>query len=143
MNAAAAGLAALLFGIAGCGTEAGETGTGSAPAPPGESATSLTVVVSPTGAGNGPSHTTTLQCDPVGGNNPLSEESCAQLAAHPEALEPIPEDTMCTMIYGGPEEAHVYGTFQGEPVDARFERTNGCEVARWDSLEPLFKVVVE
>ncbi len=47
------------------------------------------------------------------------------------------------MIYGGPEEAHVYGTFQGEEVDATFNRGNGCEIERWDSLAPLFKVVVD
>ena len=102
----------------------------------------LTVVGSPTGEGKGPSQTTTLECDPVGGNHPLPEDSCARLAVMPQSFEPVPEDTMCTMIFGGPEQAHVYGTFQGEPVDARFERSNGCELARWDSLEPLFKVVV-
>jgi hypothetical protein len=47
------------------------------------------------------------------------------------------------MIFGGPEEAKVYGTYDGEEVDATFNRTNGCEIARWDSLEPLFKVVVD
>ena len=37
----------------------------------------------------------------------------------------------------------MYGTFQGEAVDATFNRTNGCEITRWDSLEPMFKVVVD
>lgn len=142
MNALAGGLAALLLGVAGCGTEAGGGGTSGGSAP-GEPATSLTVVVYPNGMGKEPSHETTIECDPVGGTNPLTAESCVQLAAHPESLEPVPPDTACTMIYGGPEEAHVYGTFQGEEVDATFSRSNGCEIARWDSLEPLFKVVVD
>ena len=54
-----------------------------------EPATSLTVVVSPTGA-DGPSVTTTLECDPVGGTNPLSKESCEQLAAHPDVSRADP-----------------------------------------------------
>ncbi len=49
----------------------------------------------------------------------------------------------CTMIFGGPEQARVYGTFEGEEIDAEFSKANGCELARWESLEPLFKVVVD
>jgi len=141
VNAAAGGLAAFVLTVAGCGAQdqGAATGSGSSSSEP---VTSLTVVVSPTGA-DGPSVTTTLECDPVGGSNPLSKEACDQLAAHPDAFEPIPADAACTMQAGGPEVARVYGTFQGEAVDATFNRTNGCEITRWDSLEPIFKVVVD
>jgi hypothetical protein len=44
---------------------------------------------------------------------------------------------MCTMLYGGPATAHVTGTWAGRPVDARFDRADGCEIARWDALVPL------
>ena len=42
-------------------------------------------------------------------------------------------DIACTQIFGGPEEATIKGTIRGEPVDATFTRTDGCEIARWDA----------
>jgi hypothetical protein len=44
----------------------------------------------------------------------------------------------CTEIYGGPAVAHVRGTFRGRPVDAWFNRSDGCEVGRWNALRFLF-----
>ena len=44
----------------------------------------------------------------------------------------------CTEIYGGPEIADVQGTFRGKPVNTRFLRTNGCEIARWNRVRFLF-----
>lgn len=41
------------------------------------------------------------------------------------------------MIYGGPATAHVTGTWAGRPVDSRFDRADGCQIARWDALVPL------
>jgi hypothetical protein len=142
-------LALAVLALSACGSEdASDTGDGSGSGQPTatsntEPATSLTIEVAQTGFQHGVTQTTTLECDPVGGTNPLSAESCAQLAAHPEALEPVPQDTAYTMIFGGPEEARVSGTFQGEETEAEFNRANGCEIERWDSLEPLFKVVVD
>ena len=54
------------------------------------------------------------------------------LQADPEALEPLPPDSVCTQIYGGPEEAEVVGTLNGEQVNATFSRQNGCEIDRFD-----------
>jgi Subtilisin inhibitor-like len=144
-------LVALLLGLAlaGCGAEEstdtspGAGATSATPTSSEEPATSLTIEVAQTGFDHGVTQTTTLECDPVGGTNPLQDEACAQLAAHPEALEPVPENTACTMIFGGPEEARVYGTIDGEEIDAEFSKANGCELARWEALEPLFKVVVD
>ena len=152
MKTAAVALAALVLALAGCGGE--EASTGAAPtatnetttaatttAPSGPPTTSLTVVVWPTGK-NGPKNTSTLECDPVGGTHPLPLESCNQLAEHPEFIPPPPHDQACVQIYGGPQTARVFGTLAGKKIDAKFNRTNGCETSRWDSLEPLFKVVV-
>lgn len=47
-------------------------------------------------------------------------------------------DMMCTQQYGGPQVAVVTGTFHGRPVNSRFSLTDGCEIARWRSLAPLF-----
>ena len=54
-----------------------------------------------------------------------------------EPFAPVPSDQACTEIYGGPQTARVTGTFRGEPVDAEFDRTNGCEISRWDAYVDL------
>jgi hypothetical protein len=44
---------------------------------------------------------------------------------------------LCTQQYGGPQVAEVTGTFHGRQVRAVFRRTDGCEIARWNSLAAL------
>ncbi|NUS11478.1 MAG: hypothetical protein HOY69_08760, partial [Streptomyces sp.] len=51
-------------------------------------------------------------------------------------LAPVPTGQMCSMIYGGPQTAHVTGLWHGEPVDETYRRTDGCEVARWNRMVP-------
>ena len=53
----------------------------------------------------------------------------------------MPSDKACTQIFGGPETATISGRVNGEPVDARFARNNGCEIARWDSVSALLAQV--
>jgi hypothetical protein len=84
--------------------------------------------------------TATLMCDPAGGTHPRPDEACAALAAHPEALEPVPADAACTQIYGGDETAEVSGVVDGRPMEASFSRENGCEISRWEALAPLLKL---
>lgn len=79
-----------------------------------------------------------LRCDPPDGDHPDPDAACAALRSASAALRPVPKDQGCTEIYGGPQTATVRGRWRGEPVDARFSRTNGCEIARWDALAPLF-----
>ncbi|MGH2804072.1 MAG: SSI family serine proteinase inhibitor, partial [Thermoleophilaceae bacterium] len=52
-------------------------------------------------------------------------------------LRPVPRLRVCTSIYGGPAVARVTGTIAGERVDARFNRRDGCEIARWDRNRAL------
>lgn len=92
--------------------------------------TELTVVVS-NGPGKG-ERTYRLVCDPPGGDHPDPAAACRSLTEMKEPFAPVPPDTMCTEIYGGPQTATVTGTFRGEPVDAEFSRTDGCQIARWD-----------
>jgi hypothetical protein len=54
-------------------------------------------------------------------------------------LRPVPADVACTEIYGGPATARVRGSLDGTPVDVRFERTNGCEIARWHRNAALLR----
>ena len=74
-----------------------------------------------------------LTCDPAGGDHPDPEAACAALDELESPFAPVPADEACTEIYGGPQTARVTGTFRGEPVDAEFDRTNGCEISRWDA----------
>ena len=48
----------------------------------------------------------------------------------------LPQDTVCTEIYGGPQKARVVGTVNGQRVRAMFTRTNGCEISRWQRISP-------
>jgi len=49
------------------------------------------------------------------------------------------QDRVCTQIYGGPETARVSGTIDGEKVDRRFERTNGCAIADFNRAGELLQ----
>ncbi|MDG4865325.1 hypothetical protein P8605_44995, partial [Streptomyces sp. T-3] len=54
-----------------------------------------------------------------------------------DPFAPVGADTYCTMQYGGPGTAHVTGSWRGRPVDATFDRSDGCEIGRWNSLVPV------
>ncbi|WP_019145240.1 hypothetical protein [Aeromicrobium massiliense] len=54
-----------------------------------------------------------------------------------EALAPVSAGRACSQQFGGPETVRVTGTLRGEPVDASFDRTNGCEISRYEKIEPL------
>jgi hypothetical protein len=92
----------------------------------------LTVTYWPTGRG-GEARSATLTCDPDGGSHPDPVSACDALLEHEDALEPVAGDVACTQIYGGDQVA----TLSGAGVNASFSRANGCEISRWDKLEPL------
>jgi len=106
--------------------------------PPAEPVTAdLTIVVDATG--EGATQTFTLTCSPDGGDHPDPAAACAALAqAGVEAFAPTPRGVACTEQWGGPQVATVQGTVDGEQISARFDRTNGCEISRWDRLAPVF-----
>ena len=101
--------------------------------------TALAITLWPKGEGKGPARTAQLVCDPVAGSLPDPAAACAALGveAGRAALDPVPADAMCTELYGGPAEARIMGTVDGEAVDARLSRGNGCEIARWTALRAL------
>jgi Subtilisin inhibitor-like len=82
----------------------------------------------------------TLTCGPVGGDHPRAQEACAAIEQNEDALRELSKDIVCTEIYGGPETATVSGTVRGRPVEAQFSRSNGCEIGRWDALDPLLRL---
>lgn len=82
-----------------------------------------------------------LECEPTGGDHPRAAEACGLLAdaaaAGEDPFAATAPDQACTMIYGGPQSAAVAGTWNGSAVKAVFSRLNGCEIARWDAVEPV------
>ncbi|MEV6582210.1 SSI family serine proteinase inhibitor [Streptomyces sp. NPDC051582] len=100
----------------------------------------LTIAVSATGnpRANGEY---LLECNPVGGNHPEAEGACERLDVlakqDKDPFAPAAKRQICTMQDGGPATAHITGTWQGHKVDATFRRTDGCEIARWNNLEPV------
>ncbi|MEU1345614.1 SSI family serine proteinase inhibitor [Streptomyces sp. NPDC005795] len=105
-----------------------------------DTSTHLTVVV--TGSGNPEADGTyELECDPARGSHPVARQACDRLAQLPgesaDPFAPVSRNAMCTQQFGGPATARITGTWQGRPVDSTFERTNGCEIGRWNSLRPV------
>ncbi|PJE96487.1 hypothetical protein CUT44_18515 [Streptomyces carminius] len=82
----------------------------------------------------------TLHCHPAGGSHPDPLAACEALDRADNGpgnpWEPVPPGTPCAQIYGGPATAQVTGTWRGRPVNAAFDRTDGCEIARWEALVP-------
>ena len=124
--------------VAGCGSEVGTADPAGDPTrrvQASDGVTELTVVVR-TGPGQ-PKRTWSLRCGPAAGDHPAPEAACQELDALEDPLAPVPADAACTEIYGGPQTATVTGTLRGEPVDAEFDRTDGCQIGRWDAHAEL------
>ncbi|MEU6365026.1 SSI family serine proteinase inhibitor [Streptomyces sp. NPDC046931] len=126
------GAAALLAAVA---APAPADAHGTPPLPRGDQ---LVVTVRHTGQADG---TYLLRCHPSRGNHPNPAIACTMLDRRTiwgrDPFAPVPPRALCTMQYGGPATAHISGTWAGRPVDAQYDRRNGCQVARWDSLVPL------
>ena len=97
--------------------------------------TELEISVTP--GGEAPTKIWTLRC-PDGGTLPDAAEACEQLSKMDDPFAPVPRNTACTQVYGGPQEADVRGVYRGRPVNAHFDRGNGCEIERWDKVAFLF-----
>jgi hypothetical protein len=83
------------------------------------------------------SWTWTVRCNPAGGTLRRPVRACARLASGGAKLfAPLPQNAVCTEIYGGPQKARVVGTVSGRRVHATFTRTNGCEISRWQRISP-------
>ncbi|NAZ77980.1 hypothetical protein GTQ99_21590 [Kineococcus sp. T13] len=115
-------------------------GTGApAPGAPAAADGELTVVLDD---GAGTSTTWTLTCSAdgtAGGDHPDAAAACAALGALADPFAPVPRGTACTQVYGGPQRASVSGRWAGRDVSATFERTDGCEISRWDRLAALLQ----
>jgi hypothetical protein len=80
----------------------------------------------------------TVSCNPTGGTHPRRAAVCRELARVGwAAFRPVPTDTACAQIYGGPQVAIVSGRVGGRRVWARLTRADGCQIARWERLPSL------
>lgn len=105
----------------------------------------LTVTVSKSGHPDADG-TYRLRCgSKPSGDHPAADGACQRLARlareGQDPFKPVGKDRFCTQMHGGPAVAHITGDWQGRPVDARFSRTDGCEIDRWENLEPVLPSV--
>jgi hypothetical protein len=133
-------LVALLALVAACASPGGGGGGGGAAA--GSSSASRPpendLLVEIHRGGGAPTESYRLICgSTVTGDHPDGAAACTHLLAMKNPFAPIPADEMCTMIYGGPQTAHVTGRWKGKPVDVSLSRVDGCRIAQWGSLGPL------
>jgi hypothetical protein len=112
---------------------------GAAFAPVADVSTRLRITVWPDGRAVGGAQIRTLRCAPPGGTLPRAAAACRRLAGLERPFAPVPADSACTQIYGGPEQALVTGTFRGARVWARFGRADGCQIERWQRHGFLFR----
>jgi hypothetical protein len=89
----------------------------------------LVVEVDADGEGGEAPEQRTIRCETA------DEPPCRGM--DPAVFEPTPRGTACTQLFGGPQTATVTGTWDGERIDARFSRNNGCEIARWKKAVTL------
>ena len=114
----------LLLAAGGCGSDNEQAGAAVA--------ADLVVTVWPSGP-DGPVRRHHVVCERLNEGTP----ACLHLSR--ARLAPVAANVACTEIYGGPATARVRGTLAGERVDARFARTNGCEIARWQRNAALLR----
>ena len=118
--------------LAGCGSDDPN------PSAPGhDTLARLVITVDADGEGGAPARELKLDCA-----EPTDSQACGAVAGvSTRDLAPTPGDTACTQLFGGPETATIKGTIRGEPVDAQFSRSDGCEVNRWKRVEALLAEV--
>jgi hypothetical protein len=118
--------------LAGCGEDDQERPA----SPPQEAVADLVVRVDPDGReGRQPAQETDVRCADAE-DSPACRVAAALTA---KDFAPVPDNVACTLQYGGPNTARVTGTLHGERVDARFSRTDGCEITRWEEVAPLLE----
>lgn len=96
----------------------------------------LSITVWPSGEA-GPSTTYALNCPKGSGALPAAASACAKLTR----LGPSAFSLGCVPLEptnGDPRTALVTGSFAAGPVRDPFNRSNDCEVDRWDALGFLF-----
>jgi hypothetical protein len=92
--------------------------------------TQLTISYWPEGRGNAEPKTWTLRCDPAGGTVPRVATVCRQLDALDNPFRRPSKTLVCTDQYGGPQQALITGTHEGNRIWTVIGMRNGCEISR-------------
>ena len=80
----------------------------------------------------------TVQCNPAQGTHPRRAAVCSELSRLGwQVFRPVPQDKVCTQIFGGPQVAIVSGRVNGRGVWARLSRADGCQISRWGRVRSL------
>lgn len=140
-------LAVLALAASGCADDGDETATttplldGATTADPDSGTDAQLRIVLDGGEFDGLSYTITCTggaatVEPeVEGVDPVT--ACQRLQ-HPDVVQRLvegpPADRICTEVYGGPQVATITGAIDGDAVDTKVGRTNGCEIDTWDRL---------
>lgn len=135
-TASAVSVALSVVGLAACGAPVSPGSPGEPEAT--EAGSTLTIRFTP--APEADTKVWTLTCQPPGGSHPAPEAACTTLAELTESGDPFvqpPADEICPQIYGGPQQAKVEGEWRGASVSATYSRRNGCDMKRWDEMEPV------
>lgn len=56
-----------------------------------------------------------------------------------ESAHPTKDPMACTQIYGGPATVNIVGKINRKPIALAYSRTNGCDIARWESMDKLIE----
>lgn len=105
-------------------------------------------ISSEAGRRRGPPREADLSCAPGAerATGYLDDRPAVELCGRARALSSFltsapPRDRVCAEVYGGPQTAQIIGNLEGRPVDRRFARTDGCEIADWDRARALLPEV--
>ncbi|NYE96196.1 hypothetical protein FHU41_002446 [Psychromicrobium silvestre] len=135
-------LALLALFLVSCAPSSNSNTPSSTSNPPASaSETSLTIEVKATPESN--SSSSVLNCTGAksldGSTVKLADAACAALEkAGPGIFQAPITPQSCTMQMGGPQTAKVSGTFHGSVVEKTFDQHDGCAIAEWNQLAPLF-----
>jgi hypothetical protein len=116
----------------GCGGGGGDDGTAGEP---GTGQLQITYIPEP---GVKP-RAATLVCPATDAD---ARAACEEIESLGRPFDPVPADAACTFIFGGPEQIALYGTWEGERVNTKLTRTNGCEIERYEALAPVLLPLV-
>ncbi|HUW77133.1 MAG TPA: hypothetical protein VMV52_00095 [Candidatus Nanopelagicaceae bacterium] len=101
-------------------------------------ASNLTVFYLPS-PGDQAVFTVSCHASSLSGTHPNKKNVCSAITKQGTRLfAPVPNGTACTQIYGGPETARVVGNVRGDKINTTFSRTDGCQIARWETAQALF-----
>lgn len=78
-----------------------------------------------------------LICQPA----PSSKKSkaiCSKLLEVRNPFKEVPQDSICSEVFGSSSKASVKGVWAGKKISTNFSQNNGCEIERWEKVSFLF-----